>query len=95
VSKAINDFLERMSEINPEALYPTDLKKAVVGMVERYGMPPLILVDKTMVGHFSKKGWHDPGRGPGILRLQCNRGLDGRRDPLFCNNERGFMNEGE
>jgi hypothetical protein len=43
----INNFLDYMSEVNPEALYPTGLKEAVIGMVERFGLPPLILVDKT------------------------------------------------
>lgn len=47
--KLTEDFLEYISEINPEALYPTDLKEAVIGMVERFGLEPLILIDKTKV----------------------------------------------
>lgn len=39
-------FLDCMSEINEEALYPTDLKEAIIGMVERSGMKPLILLDR-------------------------------------------------
>jgi hypothetical protein len=46
MSDAIEEFLEEFSEINDEALYPTDLKEAVIGMVERFGMSPLILVDR-------------------------------------------------
>lgn len=47
--KLTENFLEYISEINPEALYPTDLKEAVIGMVERFGRDPLILIDKTKV----------------------------------------------
>ena len=45
--KAADRVLERISEINEEALYPTDLKEAVIGMVERFGMEPLVLIDKS------------------------------------------------
>lgn len=41
-----DDFLEEMSNINAKALYPTDLKEAIIGRVERYGMHPLILLDR-------------------------------------------------
>jgi len=39
--------IEYVGETNPEALYPTDMKKAIIGMVERFGQEPLILVDRT------------------------------------------------
>ena len=38
--------LEVIDETNPEALYPTDMKKAIIGYVERFGQPPLILLDR-------------------------------------------------
>ena len=41
----IDECLEIISEMNEEALYPTDLKGAVLGMVERYGQSPLVLMD--------------------------------------------------
>lgn len=41
-----SDFLEVMAEINREACYPTDLEEAIIGMVERFGMEPLILLDR-------------------------------------------------
>lgn len=44
--KKINDFLEMFKEINPEAFYPTDMKNAIIGYVERIGIEPLILLDK-------------------------------------------------
>ena len=43
---AVDDLLERISDINCEALYPTDMKDAVIGMVERFGMQPLVLLDR-------------------------------------------------
>lgn len=43
----MDDFLDFMSEINPEALYPTDLDDAIIGFVERFGQQPLILLDKN------------------------------------------------
>ena len=46
MSDAIEEFLEDFPVFNEEALYPTDLKEAVIGMVERYGLQPLILLDK-------------------------------------------------
>jgi hypothetical protein len=42
----VDEFLEEMAAINDKALYPTDLKDAIIGMVERFGMPPLILLDR-------------------------------------------------
>jgi hypothetical protein len=42
----IENFLEEMGEINEKALYPTDMKDAIVGMVERFGMEPQILLDR-------------------------------------------------
>lgn len=42
----IDQFLEEFSEFNPEALYPTDMKHAVIGYMERFGMEPLILLDR-------------------------------------------------
>ena len=44
---AVDDLLERISDINPEALYPTGMKDAVIGMVERFGMQPLVLLDRS------------------------------------------------
>jgi len=43
----INDTLDYVAELNDKALYPTDLKKAVIGIVERFGLEPLVLIDKT------------------------------------------------
>ena len=42
-----DEAIEYVGEINPEALYPTDLKEAIIGMVERFGLDPLILLDRT------------------------------------------------
>lgn len=42
----VNEFLEYMYELNPLSFYPTDLKGAIIGRVERFGMEPLILLDK-------------------------------------------------
>jgi hypothetical protein len=42
----VDTLLERISEINPEALYPSDMKDAVIGMVERFGMQPVVLLDR-------------------------------------------------
>ncbi len=42
-----DELLERISELNEDALYPTDMKEAVIGMVERMGMDPVILLDRT------------------------------------------------
>lgn len=41
-----DEFFEEMYELNEKALYPTDLKEAIIGYVERFGQDPLILVDK-------------------------------------------------
>lgn len=42
----VDDFLDHMAEINPDALYPTNMKDAVIGYVERFGSPPVILMDR-------------------------------------------------
>lgn len=44
--KRIDEFLEDMGELNPEAMYPTDMKEAIIGYVERSGMEPQILLDR-------------------------------------------------
>lgn len=43
----IDEFLEAMGDINPESQYPTDMKEAIIGYVERFGMEPQILLDRT------------------------------------------------
>ena len=39
--------LDRIHELNEKALYPTDMKEAVIGVVERFGLEPLVLLDRT------------------------------------------------
>lgn len=45
-STVIDNFLEDIASINEEAQYPTDLKDAIIGRVERFGTPTLILLDR-------------------------------------------------
>lgn len=40
------DNVERLAEVNDEALYPTGFEDAIIGYVERFGLPPLALVDR-------------------------------------------------
>lgn len=42
----IDEFLDYIGEINEDAVYPTDLKDAIVGYVERIGFDPCILLDR-------------------------------------------------
>lgn len=42
----VEDVLDRIHEMNEKALYPTDLKGAVIGVLERFGQEPLVLLDK-------------------------------------------------
>ena len=46
VPKKIEDMLEEIHEMNDQALFPTGYERAVIGYVERFGMDPLVLVDK-------------------------------------------------
>ncbi len=47
MSKDINKMVEQMPlSVQEEALYPTGFEDAVVGYVERYGMAPVILLDR-------------------------------------------------
>lgn len=41
----VDECLELIHETNDEALFPSDLKEAVLGMVERFGQSPLVLMD--------------------------------------------------
>ena len=41
------DLLEILSEINPDAAYPTDLVGAIIGYVEQFGQTPKILLDRS------------------------------------------------
>jgi hypothetical protein len=42
----IDEFLKDIGDLNPEAMYPTDMKEAIIGYVERFGMEPQILLDR-------------------------------------------------
>jgi hypothetical protein len=42
-----DETLDIINELNDKALYPTDLKEAIIGYVERFGMEPLVLLDKA------------------------------------------------
>ena len=41
-----DEMLDYLSDVNPEASYPTNMKDAVIGMVERFGQTPQILLDR-------------------------------------------------
>ena len=41
------NILDEIHELNPEALVPDGLEDAVIGYVERCGMEPLVLLDRT------------------------------------------------
>ena len=43
----MNDILKRIHEINDQALCPTGMEEAVIGVVERCGMEPQILLDRN------------------------------------------------
>ena len=43
---SVDEVLEYFDEIEAEVLYPTDLKDAIIGVVERFGLQPLILLDR-------------------------------------------------
>jgi len=38
--------LDAVSVVNEDALYPTDMEEAIIGIVERFGMEPQIVLDK-------------------------------------------------
>ena len=42
------EILEIAAEYDSNLLYPTGMEKAVIGIVERFGMSPQILMDKEM-----------------------------------------------
>jgi len=46
VPKKIDDMLDQIHEMNDKALFPTGYELAVIGYVERFGMEPLVLVDR-------------------------------------------------
>lgn len=56
--------LEYMEGANPEALYPSDMKEAIVGIMHRFGMEPLIILDRTkciqlLVDNSDGMSWED------------------------------------
>ena len=44
--KDVDQLLGIMSDLNPEAVYPSDMKEAIIGYVERFGTAPLVLLDR-------------------------------------------------
>lgn len=49
VPNPTDEFLEYLSEFEGEKLYPTEHKDAIVGIVERFGMNPIIVLDKMKI----------------------------------------------
>jgi len=49
VSRGLQDFLNFLEEFDQEMLYPTGHESAIVGVVERFGMDPIILLDKSKI----------------------------------------------
>jgi hypothetical protein len=45
----IKAFLDLISEFDQDALYPTTHEDAIVGVVERFGMGPVIVLDKRKI----------------------------------------------
>lgn len=42
----IEEVLEYFDELDTEVLHPTGLEQAIIGIVERFGMQPVILLDR-------------------------------------------------
>ena len=51
-----DEILDIITEMNPEAAYPTDMKEAIIGMVEQSGASPRILLDKNKCLEILEKG---------------------------------------
>lgn len=45
ITKKEEDIIDQLAEVNDAAQYPTDMVSAIVGYVERCGLPPLALLD--------------------------------------------------
>ena len=45
-NKDVDRVLDYLGEIIETPLYPTDMKDAVIGCVERFGMGPVVLLDR-------------------------------------------------
>lgn len=45
----VDEFLEYVGEMSPKALYPTEFKKAIIGIAEIYGKEPVILLDRSKI----------------------------------------------
>lgn len=46
MKKKVSDFLDDLSVESPEAMYPTGMEDAIIGKVERKGLPVLVLLDR-------------------------------------------------
>ena len=50
-------LIERMRELNPEALYPTGFESCVVGIAERCGQPAIFVMDEQLcIQHLTHQG---------------------------------------
>lgn len=47
INNSIDNFLEIMEELNPDALVHGELKGAIIGYIERIGEEPLIVYDRA------------------------------------------------
>ena len=75
--------LDNIAEFNEAALYPTDMKDAVIGIVERFGQPPLVLLTQPLEPppvppQPGRPDAGEPGRLLGVQRHQLQAQRDDR-----------------
>lgn len=83
--RIMNFIANTMSEINPEALYPSDMMEAVVGYVERAGMPTVILLDrKKCIECLMKNGISDESEAEEYFEFNTIGAYVGDGTPCFA-----------
>lgn len=85
IDPAITDMIENFPELNEKALYPTGLEEAIIGRVERFGMDPLILLDRDKcISIFIERDGMEPEEAEEFFEFNVIGAWMGEGTPCFA-----------
>jgi len=80
------EIIELMTELNDEALTMDGFHEAIIGIVERFGMPPIFLYDwQKCVDILIKGGCENVEEAEEYLQFNCLGAWMGDGTPAFTN----------
>ena len=84
VQQAIERFLETFEQINPDAVYPSDMRDAIIGYVEEAGSQPKLLLDRNKCIQTLIDGGCDPEEAEEYFEFNTLGSYLGDVQPVFA-----------